>query len=319
MVNFIIASHGEFASGIKMSGQMIFGDQENVEVITFMPNEGPDDLHQKFVDAINRFEGGNDSQVLFLVDLWGGSPFNQANLIVAEHPDNMAMIAGLNLPMLIEAYSARFTQEKAADIAKALVPVAREGVRSIPEAEVANTSAKKAGADSMQGLKKGKLKINLARIDTRLLHGQVATAWTPDSKANRIIVVSDNVAKDEMRKNLIIQAAPNGINANVIPVDKMIEIMKDDRMGGVEAFLLFENPQDALRAVEGGVPLTSINVGSMAHSTGKTMVNKVLSMDKADVETFKKMSDLGVKFDVRKVPSDSKADLYSLIKKADVK
>ena len=48
-----------------------------------------------------------------------------------------------------------------------------------------------------------KLKINLARLDTRLLHGQVATNWTPDSKANRIIVASDSVAKDELRKELI--------------------------------------------------------------------------------------------------------------------
>ena len=48
----------------------------------------------------------------------------------------------------------------------------------------------------------GKLKINLARLDTRLLHGQVATAWTPDSKADRIIVASDNVAKDELRKRI---------------------------------------------------------------------------------------------------------------------
>ncbi len=53
-------------------------------------------------------------------------------------------------------------------------------------------------------------KINLARLDTRLLHGQVATNWTPASKADRIIVASDDVAKDELRK-LIKQAAPNGV------------------------------------------------------------------------------------------------------------
>ena len=41
----------------------------------------------------------------------------------------------------------------------------------------------------------------------------------------------------------------------------------------------------------------------MAHSTGKTMVNNVLSMDKDDVATFEKMRDLGVEFDVRKVPN----------------
>jgi PTS system mannose-specific IIB component len=156
-------------------------------------------------------------------------------------------------------------------------------------------------------------------LDTRLLHGQVATAWTPDSKANRIIVVSDAVAKDELRKSLIQQAAPNGVKANIVPISKMIEVAKDDRFGGVDAFLLFETVEDVLRAVEGGVPLKSLNVGSMAHSEGKTMVNKVLSMDKTDVAAFEKLRDLGVEFDVRKVPNDSKSNLFDLIKKANVK
>ncbi len=99
----------------------------------------------------------------------------------------------------------------------------------------------------------------------------------------------------------------------------MIEVAKDDRFGGVDAFLLFETVEDVLRAVEGGVPLKSLNVGSMAHSEGKTMVNKVLSMDKTDVAAFEKLRDLGVEFDVRKVPNDSKANLFDLIKKANVK
>ncbi|MFZ2577156.1 PTS mannose transporter subunit EIIAB, partial [Lactococcus hircilactis] len=64
---------------------------------------------------------------------------------------------------------------------------------------------------------------------------------------------------------------------------------------------------------------STINVGSMAHSTGKTMLNNVLSANLDDVATFEKMRDLGVTFDVRKVPSDSKADLFALIKKANVK
>ncbi len=310
MLNFIIASHGEFAAGIHMSGGMIFGEQENVEVVTFMPSEGPDDLKRKYQEALAKF--GEDEQVLFLVDLWGGSPFNQASPFVAENPDQMALIAGLNLPMLVEAYGARFTMDKAADIAHYLVSVARDGVRTIPETEEPETTAT-AKKSSMAGLKEGQLKINLVRIDSRLLHGQVATAWTPESKANRIIVVSDVVAKDELRKGLIEQAAPNGINANIVPISKMAEVMKDNRMGGVEAFLLFETPEDALRAIEAGVPIKEINVGSMAHSTGKTMLNNVLSVDKTDVETFDKLRELGVSFDVRKVPNDSNVDLFKLI------
>ena len=82
MVNFIIASHGEFAAGIRQSGQMIFGEQENVQVVTFMPNEGPEDLMKKYDDALATFEP--EGQVLFLVDLWGGSPFNAATRIQAK-------------------------------------------------------------------------------------------------------------------------------------------------------------------------------------------------------------------------------------------
>lgn len=314
MVNLIIASHGDFAKGILMSGSMIFGEQENVGVVTFLPNEGPDDLDKHYQEALAKFN--NDDQILFLVDLWGGSPFNRASLIQKQNPEKMAIIAGLNLPMLIEAYAGRLSQNTAAGLATYLVPVAKDGVKSVPEAKE-ETEAKT--SEKIVGLKEGHINIKLARLDTRLLHGQVATAWIPDSKANRIIVVSDAVAKDELRKSLIQQAAPNNVRANIVPISKMIEVAKDDRFGGVDAFLLFETVEDVLTAVEGGVPIKSLNVGSMAHSEGKTMVNKVLSMDKNDVATFEKLRDLGVEFDVRKVPNDSKANLFDLIKKANVK
>ena len=42
------------------------------------------------------------------------------------------------------------------------------------------------------------------------------------------------------------------------------------------------------------------------------------SVVKHDVATFEKLRDLGVTFDVRKVPNDSKKDLFDLIKKANV-
>ncbi|WP_337970459.1 PTS sugar transporter subunit IIB, partial [Virgibacillus salexigens] len=78
----------------------------------------------------------------------------------------------------------------------------------------------------------GKFEYVLARIDSRLLHGQVATAWTKNTLPTRIIVVSDEVAKDELRKKLIQQAAPSGVKAHVVPINKMIELAKDDQHFG---------------------------------------------------------------------------------------
>ncbi|CNA93964.1 PTS sugar transporter subunit IIB [Streptococcus pneumoniae] len=316
-IGIIIASHGEFAAGIHQSGSMIFGEQEKVQVVTFMPNEGPDDLYAKFNNAVAAFDA--EDEVLVLADLWSGSPFNQASRVMGENPERkFAIITGLNLPMLIQAYTERLMDAAAGveKVAANIIKEAKDGIKALPEE--LNPVAQAAIPEGTV-IGDGKLKINLARLDTRLLHGQVATAWTPDSKANRIIVASDNVAKDDLRKELIKQAAPGNVKANVVPIQKLIEISKDPRFGETHALILFETPQDALRAIEGGVPIKTLNVGSMAHSTGKTLVNTVLSMDKEDVATFEKMRDLGVEFDVRKVPNDSKKDLFDLINKANVK
>lgn len=328
-IGIIIASHGKFAEGIHQSGSMIFGDQEKVQVITFMPNEGPDDLYAHFTNAIDQFDA--DDEILVLADLWSGSPFNQASRVQGENPDRkMAIITGLNLPMLIQAYTERMMDANAGveQVVANIIKESKDGVKALPEElnPVDESTTETAEEPTPQGaipegtvIGDGKLKINLARIDTRLLHGQVATNWTPASKADRIIVASDTVAKDELRKGLIKQAAPNGVKANVVPIQKLIDVAKDPRFGNTHALILFETPQEALRAIEGGVPITELNVGSMAHSTGKVMVNNVLSMDKDDVETFEKLRELGVTFDVRKVPNDSPKDLFDLIKKADVK
>ena len=317
MVGIIIASHGEFAAGIKQSGSMIFGEQEKVESVVFMPSEGPDDLQRKLQEAIEKVDS---EEILFLVDLWGGSPFNQANKLFEEAPEHRAIVAGLNLPMLIEAYASRFSMNTAHEISQAIAPTAIDGVKVSPEElqkkeEVAEeqTVAPKGAIPEGTVLGDGKIKFVLARIDTRLLHGQVATNWTKATHPNRIIVVSDTVSKDDLRKKLIEQAAPPGVRAHVIPLDKLVQVYNDPRFGDTKALLLFENPQDALAVIEKGVEIPELNIGSMAHSVGKIQINNVLSVDQADVDTYKKLRDLGVKFDVRKVSGDSPSDLFKLI------
>jgi len=322
MVGIVIASHGEFASGIFQSGQMILGEQENVEACTLMPSDSPENIKAKMEEAIASFD--NQDEVLFLVDLWGGTPFNQASALINGHEDKWAIVTGLNLPMLIEAFASRFTMDTAHEIAVHISGSSKEGIKIKPEslepkeekAPVVAESAHQGSIPEGTVIGDGKIKYVLARIDTRLLHGQVATAWTKAVQPNRIIAVSDSVAHDDLRKNMIEQAAPPGVKANVVPVDKMCKVDKDTRFGNTKAMLLFETPQDALRAIEGGVEIKKLNLGSMAHSIGKVALTKAVSMDKDDVETFEKLLALGVEIDVRKVPSDSPENFNEILKKA---
>ena len=186
MVGILLATHGDFAEGIKMSGSMLFGDQPNAAAVTLQPSDGPDDLRKRMEEAIATFD--DPEQVLILVDLWGGTPFNQSNNLIAGHEDTWAIVAGLNLPMLIDAYASRMTMESAQEIAKQIVGSGKEGVRvyptelepqeAAPQAAAAATSAPTGAIPPGTVLGDGKIKIALARIDTRLLHGQVATTVT---------------------------------------------------------------------------------------------------------------------------------------------
>ncbi len=157
--------------------------------------------------------------------------------------------------------------------------------------------------------------IRLARIDDRLIHGQVATAWSKQTKINRILVISDEVAKDQLRKFLLSEAAPPGIKSNVITVDKMSEIYNNDLFKDQKVMLLFTNPQDVVQLVKRGIQLTSVNIGGMSYTDGKQMITNFISVDAQDICSFKYLAEQNIELEIRKVPADRKVYLSELLKK----
>ena len=104
MISVIIGTHGMFSEEILKSAEMIFGSQENVGSVTFKPGEGIDNLVEKYNNLIN--ETDCKEGVLFMVDLFGGSPFNAASMLAMKN-DNMEIVTGVNLPMILEVLGSR--------------------------------------------------------------------------------------------------------------------------------------------------------------------------------------------------------------------
>ncbi|ALP36251.1 mannose/fructose/sorbose PTS transporter subunit IIB [Paenibacillus farraposensis] len=155
------------------------------------------------------------------------------------------------------------------------------------------------------------MEISFVRIDDRLIHGQVATVWVKETKCNKIIAVSDEVAADTLRKTLLLQVAPPGIKAYVVTIAKAIEAYNNPKYNDFKTLFLFTNPTDVLRVVEGGVPFTSVNVGGMCFKEGKTQITGAVSVDKQDVEAFHKLHEKGIELEIRKVASDPKINLIN--------
>ena len=157
------------------------------------------------------------------------------------------------------------------------------------------------------------MRIELARIDDRFIHGQVLTKWVKLRPVERIIVVSDAVANDEMRKTLVLSVAPSNIKASAVSVEKMARAYKSPKYKDAKAMLLFENPEDILRLVKLGVELKEVNVGGMRFETDRKQITKAVSVREADVEAFKELSDLGVKLELRQLPGDQSVDFMKTL------
>lgn len=154
--------------------------------------------------------------------------------------------------------------------------------------------------------------ILLTRIDNRLIHGQVGMTWTNTLGANLVIVANDEVSTDEVQQNLMDMVLPETAQSRYFTIEKTIRII-DKAAPRQKILLVVRTPQDALRLVEGGVPLKKINVGNLHFSEGKKQISPVVSVDEKDIEAFKKLHDLGVELEVKGTPDERGFDLMSKI------
>ncbi len=156
--------------------------------------------------------------------------------------------------------------------------------------------------------------ILLARIDSRLIHGQVATQWCSSIGANLILVANDKVSTDTFHQGLMDMAAPSYAQTRYWDIQKTIDNIHR-ASDAQKIFIVANSPVDVLRLVEGGVPIKKLNIGNMHMADGKRQVATVVAVDDADVAAFKKLQELGVELEIRQVPDKAAEDINKLYTK----
>lgn len=155
--------------------------------------------------------------------------------------------------------------------------------------------------------------IVLTRIDNRLIHGQVATQWCGAIGANLILVANDVVANDDLRQGLMDMAAPSYAQTRYWTIEKTINTIHK-ASDAQKIFIVCENPTDVLKLVEGGVPITTCNIGNMHMAQGKRQVATSVAVDDKDVEAFRRLRELGVELNIQRVPDIAKEDVEKIFK-----
>lgn len=155
--------------------------------------------------------------------------------------------------------------------------------------------------------------ILLTRIDNRLVHGQVGVTWVNHLGANLLLVANDEVSKDPVQQNLMEMVIPDAIGIRFFSIQKTIDVIGKAAARQL-IFLVCKTPQDAVRLVEGGVPINKINIGNLHFSEGKEQISSTVSLDEDDKKAFRRLKELEVDLEIRRVPDEPiDEDIYKHI------
>jgi PTS system mannose-specific IIB component len=153
----------------------------------------------------------------------------------------------------------------------------------------------------------------LARIDDRLIHGQVVVGWARHSQADCIVVANDAVSADPMQRTLLPMAVPQGIEVAIYRVKEAADKLSAGAHSARRAILLFASPADALSFRKLGGELSELNVGGIRLAPGKEQLRKSISLGPEDRAALSALRGMGVDVYLQMVPGDEREDLEALI------
>lgn len=152
------------------------------------------------------------------------------------------------------------------------------------------------------------------RIDNRLIHGQVTVKWVGAVGANHLIVTNDAVAKDEIQRMILPQAA-RGVKTSILSVDDTLKYCSEPQAVNERIMLIAKFPTDALRLLQGGLQPREINVGNQAPTPGTkfTMVTRSIAVTAEDAGIYREIAGLGTSLTSKMMPTDKPTDFVRLL------
>lgn len=157
--------------------------------------------------------------------------------------------------------------------------------------------------------------IVLARVDDRLIHGEVVSVWTPSLQVNRIIIVDDEVAADTFNKRVIKALAPNGVRCNVYSVERGADILqRDSKEASERVMVLTKTPITYDRMADLGLKLTDVNLGGMGLRGERTPFIKNVACSPDEIQSIKNLREKGTHVYYQLVPEQQVIEVDGYLK-----
>lgn len=158
--------------------------------------------------------------------------------------------------------------------------------------------------------------LKLVRVDDRLIHGQVVAVWLRAVGAHRIVIVDDRTAQDEFLRDLVVLAAPQGVQVEVHSIADGAARVMDLAGTSEDVFVLLRSPVIALGLRRAGVPFDVLNVGGMGSGPGRRSLYKNISANEDELAAMRELEKMGTRVELRIVADDRAVPFSSVDKSA---
>lgn len=152
-----------------------------------------------------------------------------------------------------------------------------------------------------------------ARVDERLIHGQVAMVWTNTVGATRIVVVNDAAVKDELVIGALKMAKPAGVKLSILSKKRAVEKFAEKAYEGEKVFLITKNIGDMADLAAAGVEIPLVNVGNVAKREGSRQIKNSVNVTEEDVARIRQILDKGIPVTAQMIPNESDQSILNYL------
>ena len=154
------------------------------------------------------------------------------------------------------------------------------------------------------------------RVDERLIHGQVMASWSKRLQLTRIVVVDDQIAKDDFMKTVLSMSAPAGMQIDILSVKGAATMVKSDT-DSANTMLLFKRISAALelaRELRGSsYEMAELNLGNLGSVPGRVQVTKNIFLSEEERKQIRELQGLGVNVFLQMLYTDPKVPVDDVL------
>lgn len=152
------------------------------------------------------------------------------------------------------------------------------------------------------------------RVDDRLIHGQIATRWVSYFNANRIMVIDDAVAVNDIEKMMLRSAAPEGCSTSILACETAFNNIAHGNYENQKVLVLIKTPEIALKMLSNGLCVKQLNIGNMSNKDNRKQIKRSVSISDDELKAIRELLEMGVNVTAQMTPEEPEADISTFLK-----